>query len=151
MKLNEAKQILKQNGFILEDTEDDELFDVDLEMKDELAKGKNYNWKKVDKLSDKYTKLKYKRDDVDTKFEQAKMFNLKKALDDAGIDYDYEFDKTIWRPTIEISINKNNRIFIYADYDIKTGKGGYYCYNSDFDKILYSADDVVKFLNKFIK
>ena len=83
MKLDEAKEILKYNGYILEDTEtNDEEFE---EMDDYINKNlEDLSYEKVGKLVDKRDEIRHRHNNVRQKIEDAALFNLENLFKEKG-------------------------------------------------------------------
>ena len=153
MNLNEAKQILNNNGYLLEDTEDDEMdaafYDWDAEIDHEHHRA--YNPEKAEELGDRYFKLRNKRMTLLNKIAMSKLNHLKKLLIDAGFktatvsveDDDYE------RPILSFyygTPTENKMPFqVYINFDKETGDTRFYCINKNYHNEFESAEKLVKY------
>ena len=89
MKLNEAKEILKKNGYLIEDTEtqDDEIADI-IKQQDEL----DFNPRKAWALQKKYSKLHNQHMDLEDKVDNARQFGINAILKSLEKKYGVKFE-----------------------------------------------------------
>jgi hypothetical protein len=123
MQLDEAKAILKKNGYLLEDTEtqDDELADI-VKQQDEL----DFNPRKAWALQKKYSKLSNQHMDLEDKVDNARQFGINAILKRLEKKYGIKFE-----------IEKSGYDVYYMSY---TDEDGFY---NEFDYRPYK--ETIKF------
>jgi hypothetical protein len=107
MQLNEAKEILKKNGYLIEDTEtqDDELADI-VKQQDEL----DFNPRKDWELQKKYGKLYDQHMDLEDKVDNARQFGINAILKRLEKKYGVKFE-----------IEKSGYVVYYMSYTDEDG------------------------------
>lgn len=152
MQLNEAKEILTKAGYLIEDTEDDELdaafYDWDAEIDHEHHRA--YNPKKAEELGDRYFKLRNKRMTLQNKIAMAKLNHLKKLLIDAGFETatvgveDDDYERPILSFYYSTPIENSTPFKVYINFDKETGNTLFYCFNKNYHNEFDSAEKLVK-------
>lgn len=138
MKLNEAKEILKNCGFILEDTEtqDDEIADI-VKQQDEL----DFNPRKAWALQKKYGKLYDQHMDLEDKVDNARLIGLNAILKRLEDKYDIKFE-----------IEQSGSGIYYMSYEDEDGFYNEFDYRPYKEIIkFYRIKDIKKYDSKPVK